>query len=286
MRVTFATCPQPGKAGAEDLCGAVGDLAWVLDGASVPAELSRCCDLDARWYVTRLSAALLDAFTTSPAQDLGKLLACAIAKSADEHHSACHDAADESLAPSATVALARRRVDALDYLVLGDAAVLLEAADGVRFHTDDRLAQVRPDLRNEIRAKLAAGMGFDSPVYQSLLVELVRHERAARNQPGGYWIASQNPDAAFEAVQGTARIGEGAGAVRRVGLLTDGARRAVTPLGVYCSWDALMRALVTEGPARCIDAIRAAETGDPDGRRFPRSKPSDDATALVWHLID
>ena len=127
MRVSFATRPQPGKACAEDLCGAVGDLAWVLDGASVPAALPRCCDLDAMWYVARLSAALLDAFTTSPAQDLDKLLAAAIAKTAGAHRKGCGHPAGGSLAPSAAVALVRRQADALDYLVLGDAVVLLEA---------------------------------------------------------------------------------------------------------------------------------------------------------------
>jgi hypothetical protein len=129
-------------------------------------------------------------------------------------------------------------------------------------------------------------VGFDSPAHQKLMGELVECERAARNQPGGYWIASHNPSAAFEAVQGTARIGQESGAVRRVALLTDGARRAVRPLGLYHSWDGLMRALVTEGPARCIEAVRGAEASDPDGRRFPRSTSSDDATALVWQLID
>ncbi|MGH8906495.1 MAG: hypothetical protein ACRD0K_08260 [Egibacteraceae bacterium] len=137
-----------------------------------------------------------------------------------------------------------------------------------------------------MRVGLAAGMGLHSTTHRQLMGELVEHERAARNQPGGYWIASHNPNAAFEAITGTVPIGEEPGAVRRVVLLTDGAQRAVAPFGLHQSWDGLMRALVTDGPARCIEAIRAAETSDPDGRRFPRGRPSDDATALLWHLID
>ena len=113
---------------------------------------------------------------------------------------------------------------------------------------------------------------------------MVKHERAARNRPGGYWIAAEDPHAAHEAFSGTCPVGEEPGHLRRVALLTDGLTRGILELGVYASWAELMKALLRQGPAACVEAIRDAEGADPEGPRWPRSKRSDDATAVVWEL--
>lgn len=44
---------------------------------------------------------------------------------------------------------------------------------------------------------------------------------------------------------------------------------------------AMIRRAVAEGPEALLAALRAVEAADPDCRRFPRLKPSDDATCLV-----
>ena len=69
--------------------------------------------------------------------------------------------------------------------------------------------------------------------------------------------------------------------MRRAALLSDGLGRAVTPFGLYDSWDSFLHALAVEGPGACIAEVRAAEAADPDGLRYPREYVSDDASGLV-----
>jgi hypothetical protein len=45
------------------------------------------------------------------------------------------------------------------------------------------------------------------------------------------------------------------------------------------TWPELVQLARTAGPSAIIDQVRAAERSDPTGRRWPRGKSSDDATA-------
>jgi len=203
---------------------------------------------------------------------------------AADHRAGC-DRVGQAPGPSATVALVRHRGRQLDYLALGDSTLLLETRGGVSQHSDKRLARVAPLLRGQIRSRLRQGRGYDNPAHHDLVGQLVTAERAVRNTEGGYWIASHDPDAAHHALVGTCAIGTGPGEVHRLALLSDGLERAVTVLGVHRSWDELLHALVTEGPAACIDAVRKAEAGDPQGRRHPRTAATDDASGLVAEFV-
>lgn len=131
----------------------------------------------------------------------------------------------------------------------------------------------------------SAAAGYDDPAHQQALAAIVEAERRHRNTPGGYWIAAADPGAAAHSLTGACRIGTRPGEARRFALLSDGAERAVTTFGLYPSWEALLDALVTNGPAGCIAAVRAAERDDPDGRQYPRTRRSDDASALICDLV-
>jgi hypothetical protein len=284
-QVAFATASRPGKTNNEDLVAAVGSAAWVLDGSSVPPGLPSCCDRDASWYVGRLSAGIAAALTDQ-AIELPSAVAAAISSVTAEHETACPAGrACGVLGPSATVALVRRRGNALDYLLLGDTALLLETAQGVTHQSDRRLAQIAPELREQLRAHLRNGGGYHSPQYREMLASLVETERALRNVEGGYWIASNDPTAAYHSVTGSCTIGAGPGEVRRFALLSDGFERTVAVFGLYASWAALMAALVGDGPTKCLAALRAAEAADPHGRRFPRTAANDDASVLVSQAV-
>lgn len=101
-------------------------------------------------------------------------------------------------------------------------------------------------------------------------------ELAARNVPGGFWIATADPRVVKHALIGEIALAD----VVRVALLTDGAARAVEPLHIH-SWTSLMSLLVSAGPEELIRQVRAVETKDPDATRWPRNKIHDDATVVV-----
>ena len=75
--------------------------------------------------------------------------------------------------------------------------------------------------------------------------------RRLRNQPGGFWVASTEPKAAYEAVAGTTDRAD----VEVVAMLTDGASRYAERYGH--TWEDLVEVLDTDGPQALIDRVRA-----------------------------
>ncbi|MBF8184201.1 hypothetical protein ITP53_00240 [Nonomuraea sp. K274] len=78
--------------------------------------------------------------------------------------------------------------------------------------------------------------------------------RANRNQPGGFWLAKDDPRAADEAITGSCPISEVTGAV----LLSNGASRIVDRFGLT-DWPGVMDVLASSGPAEIIRGVRLAE---------------------------
>lgn len=71
--------------------------------------------------------------------------------------------------------------------------------------------------------------------------------------------------------------------VDSVSLLSDGATRLVDRFQL-ADWATVLGILNKSGPDELIRLVRDAETEDPYGRRWPRGKAQDDATALHWVL--
>jgi hypothetical protein len=281
VRHRAATAARPGKAVNEDLVAVVGNTAWLLDGASVPEGLPQCCELDAAWYVGQLGTALTVGLARADgAISLADVLAHAIEAVTDLHQERC-DQAGRGTGPSATVTVTRWQRDRLDFLVLGDNTLLLDLGDEVQALSDQRLKQVAAKIRSELADLLRTGCGYDDRGVQALRRELVQAERAARNVQGGYWIASDDPEATEHAITGSRPIGEAPESLRRIALLSDGVERGLSLFGLWSSWDKLLGALDDDGPEAVIAAIRTVEADDRQGWRYPRSSWSDDASAVL-----
>jgi hypothetical protein len=159
--------------------------------------------------------------------------------------------------PSATVCILRCGSESIDYLVLGDASILLESPDTTIQVTDRRMHRI---------------------------AEKTRQEQRARNTASGFSIAAYDPAAALDSVTETLPIESSEQSIHRVALFTDGAERAMSTFGLYSDWRSLMEALSTEGPAAFIRRIRQAEHLDRGGEEYPRTKFSDDASVILWTL--
>jgi hypothetical protein len=71
--------------------------------------------------------------------------------------------------------------------------------------------------------------------------------------------------------------------LHRAVLLGDGASRLVDPFGL-ATWEELLALLDASGPEELVRQVRAAEAVDPEGRQWPRTKRTDDATAVYLTL--
>jgi hypothetical protein len=238
----------------EDLAASGPGWALVLDGATPAPGVATGCRHDVPWLVRQLAAALAARLTRAAAGPgtgpLADLLATAIGELRDAHGGRCDLGNPDS--PSATVAMARIRGGDLEYLVLCDSPVLLgHPGGGCTLVADDRLA------------RLPGGKPYS--------VETVR---ACRNQPGGFWVASTDPAAAYQAVTGTA----GLAGLTDAALCTDGVSRLAEWYGY--SWAQVMARLRELGPAGLLGLLRTAERAYP----HPGEKRHDDATVarLCW----
>jgi hypothetical protein len=265
VTIQLASSPALGRELNEDRAGSVGPVAWVLDGASVPESLETCCERDASWLVDHLDATFRRVFVADPLIDLREALKTAIAEAADDHAQGC-EFADRHWGPSSTVALGRISSDTADVLVLGGAtAIVAQGLETTRI-SDQRLYEVAVDQRTAARSGRPGARE-----------ELVRAERAARNQDGGYWIASDTPAAATQA-RAESFASHHCGI--QVALLTDGAYRAVDPYACVFGSLQLIEELRIQDPGGLIRQVRAYERRNRSGYD-ERTQASDDAT-IAW----
>jgi hypothetical protein len=154
--------------------------------------------------------------------------------------------------------------------------MLLETFDGLRVVSDDRVTRL---ATTERAAASASPTG--SARHLRRRAQLTTALRRARNRPGGYWVAAADPQAATHAITGSLARKE----LHRAVLLSDGASRLVDVFGL-ATWAELLALLDESGPAELLRRVRAAEAADPQGQRWPRTKRSDDATAIYLILDD
>lgn len=245
MEIRFTTAGAPGQVN-EDYACAGADWALVLDGATAVPGVDSGCVHGVRWLVRRLAAAVSARLIVPDGPALTDVLAAAIEEVCAAHASTCDLHNPDS--PSATVAVLRRRGEALEHLVLGDSPIVLRRRDRGFTHIADGRADRLPGGRP----------------YSAGLV------REHRNKPGGFWVASTDPGAACQAITGTAPIAQ----VTEVGLFTDGITRLADRYGH--TWPVIFCCLRTRGPAGLVELVRAAEQQQPP----PYGKQHDDATAV------
>lgn len=245
MDVRYAT--EAGTRGRpnEDYVVCGPDWVAVFDGATAPGGVDSGCVHDVPWLVRRLASAVAGRMPAA-GMPLDDLLAAAITDLRGMHGGACDLANPDS--PSATVSLCRVSGHTLEYLTLADSPIALwSPRDGARVFLDDALS------------RLPGGR----PYTQDLV-------RWTRNRPGGFWVASTEPRAAYRAVRGTAELAPGS----ELAVLTDGASRFAEMYGN--SWESLFALLREGGPRRLITALRALEAEKPP----PGAKVHDDATVV------
>ncbi|MGO1055556.1 protein phosphatase 2C domain-containing protein [Crossiella sp. CA198] len=263
MRTEIASVPGGGKPN-EDWVGVTMRAAVLLDGLTAPGELGTGCIHGVPWYVDQLGAAIVSRMSNERVS-LAEVLGQAIGHVAGLHEATCD--LSSSGTPSATVSAVRIVAGQLEWLALADSVILIDTETGIQAITDGRVNDAATEQRD---AALSLPVG--SPEQSHEVSRLVSAQREVRNKPGGYWIASADSEAAREALVGQVPLST----VRRIVLLSDGAARPVE-FGLS-SWDELLATLVEVGPAGLIERVRNIENQDPQGKRWPRYKASDDAT--------
>jgi hypothetical protein len=267
MLIQVATLPGRDDKANEDFAGALPSSAVLLDGAGGPSEMPSGCIHGTPWYVRQLGARLLADMGTSPERSLPDILAAGIETVSGLHRGTCDLSAPGT--PATVVVMARERGGEFEYLVLGDSTVVIETRKGLTVVTDRRIDDVASEER-----KVMESLPTGTAEHQAARIRFVQLQRELRNQPGGYWTASTDPQAAYEAFTGSVPLD----GVLRASLLSDGTTR-FTEFGLG-TWGELQSILDLWGPAAVFSRIREAEEADPSGRRWPRAKRRDDVSVV------
>ncbi|MFG2730744.1 integrase [Streptomyces canus] len=272
MNVALGTqSAEPGREN-EDFAAAAPGAAVLLDGAGVAGAETGCVHGIA-WFSSTLGGLLVSSIAAQPARPLSECLADSIRVVRSLHEDTCDLTYRAS--PTSTVVAVRAAAGSLEYLVLGDSTLLLAETEGkTTAVTDQRLDDVGKRLRGPVD-ELPTG----SPEHAAALAHYRDTLTGLRNRPGGFWIAGPDPLAADHAFTGSVPLE----ALASVTLLSDGATRLVDRFEL-ATWQDTLAVLGESGPNGLIRHVRDAEAGDPDGRRWPRGKAQDDATALHWVL--
>jgi hypothetical protein len=182
--------------------------------------------------------------------------------------------------PFASMMFVSAEESGFEALWFGDCAALVwrpgEGVEIVGEAFDKRAAEAR-------RVKLLAEAKGLAPAAGLSRVEYLPHLRASRNKVNtraGGWLFSPDPRAADHV--GSQHIAAPAGTL--ILLATDGFLALASDYGAFDA-QGLVEAAQSKGLAALGGQIRALEEADADGRRFPRLKKSDDATAVLLRLV-
>lgn len=271
-----------GAADNDDCAGsavtASGLYAWVIDGGTSVADWNYLGQArgDVAWFSNALSAAL--ARRTSEGLSPKALHAAAAADVAALYDAACAGAETPPLyaQPIAAVTLVRVVGDQLELYQLADcAAFAWRRAGETQRLTVGGNVEDQDETGQKVEAAQAA-VGYAPKAVWARQLSSLRRRREAQIGELPRSISTPATDGAFG---GWERSFDLMG-VQALVLMSDGFERYAAK---YRLGDdgAMIDRVMAEGAPGVLEAVRAIEAADPDCRRFPRLKPSDDATCLV-----
>ena len=256
-----------------------GLCAWVIDGATNIAgrEFLGAGRGDAAWYAHALSKQL--AASAASGLPLAELHAAAAREVADDYRelrSLLRSPPPAYAQPMAAVTMIRVSGGRAELFELGDSpAFVLEGGGTVRRLTTHEDSEEADESRTRVTASQRS-VGYAPKAVWADRLPSLRKRRTEQLAERPLRVSTPAEDAVFGGYSTSFDL---AGATALV-LMSDGFERFAVK---YALGDdaAMIRRSIEEGPDAPLAALRAIEKSDPDCRRFPRLKPSDDATCVV-----
>ncbi len=269
---------RPDKAN-EDVCGACGDWAWVIDTSIFPGTAPVMHPKsDAAWLAAFANERLSN--LAPHAEDGAALVRHVMEEVRTTYRAVAPLERHEDFVswPLGAMTLVRRKGSVLETWTFGDTTAFVRQPDGAVLTLGEA-----PGLRDFESAKAAELMRAAGSRPDDILAEPIflawLGERRERQRRSGVPAAllSLNPDAAGRLRHESVACEDGT----TILLASDGFSALVD---LYRAFDAkgLMEAAIASGLEPLAARAREIETTiDPDGRLYPRFKLSDDTTALL-----
>ncbi|ASJ14864.1 hypothetical protein A3L10_06820 [Thermococcus radiotolerans] len=268
----------------EDLVGFGYRSFWVMDGATGLWDVQLAGKSDAHWFVKEFDIYLTKNITKkSPLKDIVKKGVYYVQK---KWQKLLDKKGIEYLPPyaepSSSLVIVRFAKDytEFEYLVLGDSVL--------SFIIDKNLSKVVKDKTLEKLDSKAVSIlssylqkGYSYEVARKKILPILRKHRSLKNTPKGYWVLSFQEEAIDHAIYGKERINENA----RILALTDGFDAIISTYKLFNSYQKLMAFIAHQKELKTAYVLlRNIENNDPNCIKFPRLKPSDDASGVYMEI--
>ncbi len=267
----------------DDRVGAAGALAWAIDGATdVLAEPLMPGGSDAAWIAGFLDDELKNR-GAMPVGSLDELVAELTASAAQEFaRGQRRSPSDPHEYPSAAGFIVRLADAHLDYLALADCQCFAAAPDGplVELGHDPRVRISDKPVIEVMQTYRAETKGAGWREARQHFKPKFRTARARLNTADGYGVFSVIPVPPKFSRTGRHPVVAGT----RVLLATDGFMRISDLFGRYATAD-LIGVCRAAGLASIAEELREMERADGDCVHVPRTKPHDDASAILLEVV-
>ncbi len=259
----------------DDAYGAIGDFAWVLDGATGLGRNLVSPRSDAAWLAQAINEELARACSAHPDRATQEILRLALGCVAVRYHAALAGQTAELFErPTAAGMLLRVFPDQLELTSYGDCRAIFHGPDGLDGFGGGMIEALDGASIAALKAVFAAKPQASLKEARAEIWPLLRAQRAKFNTEGGHWALAPDPAVVEHA---NTRI-----LARRPGpilLASDGFTRLWDVFGLLEAGDALAACAAGQGAA-LYARLRSAEIADPEARAFARIKQHDDATWL------
>lgn len=261
----------------EDMSGAAGSCAWIIDGSAFFTGPARTTgESEGAWLVRRIDEIL----QANPPEDVAfPTWAQALEQQLRQDYATLgrgHPEREAGEGPSAVLGIIRLRRDGdtcrIEGAVIGDVSILVQDGDRVERWTDPSSS---PFEALTIAAATSDGHLRGEVISPAALAQILRNRRSL-NRPGGYWAI--NPGLSWHA--GLRLFSGSLSPGAAVLLASDGFMRLVDVIAHHDD-RGLMDEAKRVGAAGVIAELRRLEGADPLAERFRRVKIHDDATALL-----
>jgi hypothetical protein len=182
--------------------------------------------------------------------------------------------------PCASMMLLAPRDGGVDALWYGDCAAITLAPDGRCGIVGEALHKRASEAGRAQRLADSTGLAPAAALSRAKFLPQLRAARSKINTAGGGWLFS--PDASASEHVSHAPIALSSGTL--ILLCTDGFLALTSDYGAMGT-AALVEAARDDGLQTLAGKLRAIEEADAEGRRYPRFKKSDDATAILLQLV-
>ena len=256
-----------------------GLCAWVIDGATNVAgrDYLRAGRGDVTWYASALSKRLQA--NAASGHELAELHAAAARDVAEDYRELCSQLpAPPPLyaQPMAALTMVRVSDGRAELYELGDCSAFALGADrSVRRLTTHEDSEEADESRTRVTAAQRT-VGYAPKAVWADRLPSLRRAREVLMSADPLRVSTPVTDARFGGYSASFDLA----GVSALVLMSDGFERFAVKYGLGDDAEMIRRS-IEEGPDALLQAVRAAEKADPDCRRFPRLKPSDDATCLV-----